>query len=221
MHRLSGRLVDRRENKRLSADNVRLSDLTNDLSRRLQTAGVAPRVEADLPNDQEFDQLMQIVCTAYPDLYDFQGLEPDIIPPSKKDLHDALREGFVSSFRALASPMFLRTAAPNPKLDISYAKVRVADLLRSQHRSSGNLSSCAFLMACVAIGDVPYSGFEPRFRHKGVVREVGLALPNHGGKVPDLMAWKRVLVAGKTIAASTPPWSPAEERKTVRLNHAQ
>jgi hypothetical protein len=202
------------------AEIARLTNVLTDANRRLQTVGyVPPSYEASLPNDQEYDQLMRIACTAVPDLYDFIGLDPDVIPPSKSDLHDALREGFVSSFYALASPTFVRTAAPSQKLDLSYVKIRIVDLLRAKHRPCGNVSSGALLLAVVAIGDIPYSGFEPKWRHKGVVREVGLTQENHGGKAPDLSAWRRVLAAGKPIAAAAPPWTPPEDRQTRRVSN--
>jgi hypothetical protein len=149
-----------------------------------------------MPSDAELRQLMARVHAAHPKLADLDGLierGDNAIDAEFIDFRGDIRvavfsKQFKLSFIALSH--FRRVEEPDSRRYVSYWQEEAIDCLAGLGQASETLKFNPFVTACLAHGDVPFSGL-----HMGARVPLSLGLSRHSG-APAKDGWKRVLDFG-------------------------
>jgi hypothetical protein len=149
-----------------------------------------------MPSDAELRQLMARVHAAHPKLADLDGLVErgdDAIDAEFINFRGDIRKAvFAKQFRLsfIALSHFRRTEEPDPRRYVSYWQDEALDCLAGLGQPSETLKFGPFVTACLAHGDVCFSGLG-----MGGRVPLSLGLSRHSG-APAKDAWRRVLDYG-------------------------
>jgi hypothetical protein len=145
-----------------------------------------------MPNDDELGRLRAIVCAKVPRLAVADGL---IWRGDKEDNDAEHFKQFTAAFQALGA--MHRTEMPDRKHYLHHWTDHCETWLKGSGEST-DLSFAPFVCACLAHGDVAYSGLFV----DGEVLELGLNAYGIGRPAGD--AWRRVLETGELLLPSPP-----------------
>jgi hypothetical protein len=172
---------------------------------------LAPISSSTMPNDDELRELAEIVCAKYPAFWDCSNM--GIHRASREENEAEWFKQFKASFRALGA--MRRLESPDRKHYWHHHKDTAEYILRATGRPE-TLSFNPFMCACLAAGDVQFSGVGI----DGAIVEIGLS--EYIGRQASDVPWKHVLETGELLPMSPVrvPLAPPSPARVVVGNHS-